>query len=95
MKAKKRIVKVPTPAELKAMKDVFKAQIAKDQEAYNVAENKFEAAETEFECQREFFEDADSDLQDAAYDLEEFNDLVQCAKESGDWKHVVNFKPSR
>ena len=99
MKARKPITKVkavkPSPADLKARKDVLKAQIVKDQEAYNVAENKFEALEAELECQREFFDDADNDLQDAEYDLEEFNDLVQYAKDFDRWDVVIKWKPSR
>jgi len=99
MKARKPIVKVkavkPSPAELKAMKEKLKANIAWAKWEYNIAENKFEALEAELECQREFFDDADNDLQDAEYDLEEFNDLVQYAKDFDDWKHVVNFKSSR
>jgi len=99
MKARKPIkpVKNPKPsaADIKATKDLLKAKIAKDQEAFNIAENKFDAAEAEFECQREFLDDADNDLQDSEYELEEFNELLQYAKDFDDWKYIIKFKVSR
>ena len=91
---KKAAKKVPTAADIKAMKEKLKSNVDKAQEALCVAENRLDYLRAELECQEEFFDDAEGDLFDAEGDLSDFDEMVKYAKETGDWLDVIHFSPS-
>lgn len=102
MKAKKPIkakvktsVKRPSADMIKKMKQELQDVVVVAQEAFNIAWNRFEEIKAELECRREFLEDADDVLWEARSDLIDFDELVNDAKKTGNWKDVLNFKLSR